>query len=66
MATYILILFLYVGPWGDTDSVTVASIPGFTTQQECEAAGQATGKLVAGTKKEREFVCVKQTKDTSK
>ena len=53
-----LIIFLYVGPWGDTDSVTVTSIP-VATEQLCEAAAKKLPDLVSGTKKEVEYVCVR-------
>lgn len=58
--TYILIILVHVGIWGKTDSNSITSVPGFKTEASCRAAGTASKQLVSGTKKELEFVCVKQ------
>jgi hypothetical protein len=62
MVTYILILFFHVGTLGDTDSNTTTTVPGFTNKQECEQAGSDAKRLVNGTVKELNYVCVKQTR----
>lgn len=62
MKTFILILFFHVGFMGDTDSNATTTVPGFTSQAECEQAGKDAGYLVKGTKKNLEYVCVTQTK----
>ena len=62
VVTYALILFGHVGPMGNGNSNTLAVLPGFTTQAECEIAGKAARNLVKGSVKELEFVCVKQTR----
>lgn len=61
MSTFILILFSYVGPLGATDSNALASVPGFKTQAECVAAGNAASALANGTTKVIRFACVKQS-----
>jgi hypothetical protein len=58
--TYVLILFLYAGAFAHTDAVSVTNIPGFKTEQECNAAGQKADSLVEGTLKSSRFVCVEQ------
>ena len=54
---WILILFAHVGAMGDGNSnaLTVAE---FTSQQTCNAAGQAARKLAAGSVKSIEYACV--------
>lgn len=63
MSTFILVLFFHVGYWGKTDSNAATNVPGFISEQECNAAGNQASALVAGTKKEVVFICVKQTKE---
>lgn len=57
---YALILFFHVGIWGDTDSNATTVVPDFATHELCTAAGAEANKLVAGTKKEMAFICVKR------
>lgn len=38
--TFTLILFLYAGVWADGDSMTATNVPGFKTEEACEAAGR--------------------------
>ena len=61
MVTYILVLFLHVGIWGENDSNASTNIPGFTSLAECQEAGAESLKLTKDTKKETTFVCLKQT-----
>lgn len=58
--SYVLILFLHAGIWSKGDSMTSTSVPGFTTREACEAAGQKADELVRSTKKEFRFICVQQ------
>ena len=60
MNTFVLILFFHVGIFGDTDSNATTSVPGFSSYEQCRKAGVETKKLVSGTKKDVEFVCVEQ------
>jgi hypothetical protein len=62
MMTWVLILLVHVGPMGDGNSNSLTNVPGFRSQQECNAAGQAAKRLVSGTMKELEYVCVAQPK----
>lgn len=59
--TWVLILFAHVGPLGETDSNSLASVPGFSSQQECQQAGQAAADMAKGTTKQIRFTCVKQS-----
>lgn len=61
MVTYVLILFFHVGMMGDTDSNATTTVPGFINIQECQEAGNESKRLTSGSKKNTEFVCVKQT-----
>lgn len=61
MTTFTLILFFHVGVFGETDSNATTVVPNFATEAECVAAGNKSKSLVSGTKKELEYVCVKQT-----
>jgi hypothetical protein len=60
MKTFALILFFHVGIWGDTDSNASSVVQGFTSEASCEAAGAKAKRLVSGSKKEMEYVCVEQ------
>jgi hypothetical protein len=55
---WVLIVFVHVGMWGNTDSVSLTNVP-MASQEACEAAGSQLGALVSGTKKEIAYVCVK-------
>jgi hypothetical protein len=54
-----LILLVYAGIFADGDSVAITYVPNFSNQQMCVAAGKSSEGMVSGTKKELEFVCVK-------
>ena len=62
MIEFILVLFVYVGPMSDKDSVAITSIPGFKSEKECAAAGDASKPLVSATTKNLRFACLKVTK----
>jgi hypothetical protein len=59
MQTWALIIFFHVGIWGETDSNATSVVPGFATQQLCEAAKKQIPSMVAGTKKEVKAICVR-------
>jgi hypothetical protein len=46
----------------DKDSMALTTVPGFRSQQECQAAGETSKKMVARTTKEMKFICVEVTK----
>lgn len=60
--TWILVLYIYAGAMASGDSVTVTSVPGFASRQQCEQAGNASRPLVDASSKELRFVCVSQGK----
>jgi len=62
MITWILIIFAHVGPLADGNSNALQSVPGFATQAECTAAGEAAKSLASGTTKIIRVTCVKQTR----
>jgi len=64
VTTWVLILFAHVGPLADGNSNALTSVPGFGSQQECQAAGGEAKKLARATVKIVDFVCVKQTRAT--
>jgi hypothetical protein len=57
-----LILFAHAGMMSDKDSMALTTVPGFRSQQECQAAGETSKKMVARTTKEMKFICVEVTK----
>lgn len=56
--TYILIIYFYAGVFAKGDSVAIDHIGGFTTQEQCIAAGEKLSSFVRGTTKEYKFECV--------
>lgn len=56
--SWVLVIFVYVGIWGDTDSVSVTTTP-MSSKEVCEEAGKSLDSLVSGTKKEVRYVCVR-------
>lgn len=57
---WVLILLVHVGWLGKTDSNSLVSVPGFSSVEECRAAGESSKQLVSGTKKELAYVCVQR------
>lgn len=62
MITFTLILFFHVGVMGDGNSNATTTVPNFSSEKECVTAGEQSKKLVAGSVKALEYVCIKQTK----
>lgn len=60
--TYTLILFMSISFVSDKDSMALTNVPGFASQQECQAAGQAAVQMFAKGTKQGAFVCVAQKK----
>lgn len=58
MTYWTLILYIYAGAMSNTDSVTLQTIPGFTSEQTCKAAGEGPKSLVKMSTKEYRFACV--------
>lgn len=56
--SWILIIFLYVGPMSDKDSVAVTSVDGFLTKVDCMTAGEAGKGLASGTTKVYRYACL--------
>lgn len=59
--TWVLILFAHVGPLGEGNSNALTAVPGFASQQECTAAGEAAKSLGNATTKLIKYACVKQS-----
>jgi hypothetical protein len=59
--TWILIINVFAGAFAEGDSLSLTNIPGFTSYEECMAAGKDAGGLATG-KKDINYVCVKQSK----
>lgn len=55
---YTLIVFAFAGVMAHGDSVALATVPGFHSEQACNAAGQQAKALTVGTFKELRYVCV--------
>jgi len=58
---WVLVIAMYAGIWASGDSTALTNVPGFTSKEECTAAGNASKELASGTKKEVKFVCVYKT-----
>jgi len=54
---YNLVLFFHVGPMGDGNSNAVTYIP-YATEAGCEQAGRLAGRLVSGTVKSLNYICL--------
>lgn len=54
---YNLVLFFHVGPMGDGNSNAVTYIP-YETEAGCEQAGRLAGRLVSGTVKSLNYICL--------
>jgi hypothetical protein len=57
--TWILVLFVHYGPLASGYSNAITSVPGFQSQEACVAAAKESQKLVAGTVKSLNSICVK-------
>jgi hypothetical protein len=57
-----LILFAHAGIMSDKDSMALTNVTGFTSQQECVAAGDQAKRMASGTTKVIKFTCVQVTK----
>lgn len=60
MIDWVLIVFVYAGMLSKGDSVALTVVDGFSTQEQCVAAGKRAGSLVGGTIKDAKFVCVQR------
>ncbi len=61
MISYVLILFMSIGPLSEKDSMALTSIPGFYKQEDCINAGKAAVLAFDKGTKDGKFVCVAQT-----
>ena len=61
MTEWILVVFVYAGPWAKGDSAALTTIPDFSTQAECMAAGELIKPMEKNTSKDFKYVCVKRT-----
>lgn len=57
-----LILFAHAGSLSNTDSMALTTVPGFSTQQQCIAAGDNAKRMALGTTKVIKFNCVEVNK----
>lgn len=57
---WVLILYIYAGALSTSDSVSLTSVPGFTSEQACLVAGKKSNDLVSLSQKNNRFICVKQ------
>lgn len=57
-----LILFAHAGVMGNTDSMALTNVTGFTSQQQCVDAGEQAKRMATGTTKVIKFTCVQVQK----
>lgn len=62
MLEFVLIIFIHAGVFSGTDSMTMSTVGGFSSQQQCQQAGNIAKSLGNGTRKDVKFVCVQRTK----
>lgn len=55
---WVLIIFIYAGPWAKGDSVALLNVGNFSSQQTCEVAANQASRLPANSAKEFRHVCV--------
>lgn len=58
---WVLILFIYASAMSHGDSVSLTTIPGFTTQESCQQAGSDANNLTSYTFKSERYICVQQS-----
>lgn len=57
---WVLILFAHAGPLSDKDSMALTNVPGFKTEQACQAAGEQAKRMASATTKVIKYTCVQQ------
>lgn len=55
---WVLILAMWAGTFSASDSVTLNTVTGFSSEARCDAAGKAAVKKFTTFKKTVEFFCV--------
>ena len=58
--SWILILFIHAGPLSDHDSMAITNIRGFSSERNCQAAGEKSKSLALATTKMVRYVCVEE------
>jgi len=58
MGEWVLIVYIFAGVMAKGDSVALLQVPGFTTVQTCQTAGDQVKPFVMGSAKEIRFVCI--------
>jgi hypothetical protein len=56
--SYILIMYIYAGPFAKGDSVALTTAGEFTTEEACTAAGDRGNQLVKDSYKSYRYVCL--------
>lgn len=56
--TFILVMYIFAGPFSKGDSVALTTVGEFAGEQACMKAGQRGTSLTLNTMKEYRFVCV--------
>jgi len=57
--TWILVMYIYAGVLANGDSVALQHIDGFTSQEQCQRAGNQAEGLTRGSSKVYRFVCLR-------
>jgi hypothetical protein len=55
---WVLIIYIYAGPWAKGDSVALTQISGFTSQAVCEVAANKASSLPENSAKLFRYSCV--------
>ena len=58
MGYWVLILFIYAGPFAEGDNVAMIATP-MSSEAACRAAGDAAVGMSSGTMKSAKYICAK-------
>jgi hypothetical protein len=57
---FVLIIYIFAGVFAKGDSVTVTSVPNFSSESQCIIAAKKVTEFTNGTTKDVRVICVKQ------
>ena len=58
LVTWTLVIYIFAGPFAETDSVSLTNVTGFNSEKSCMEAGAKAKSLATG-KKDANVVCIK-------
>ena len=58
MGEWVLIIYIFAGELARGNNVALLQVPGFTTIQACQTAGNQVKPFISRSSKEIRFICV--------